>query len=248
MNVGDDLYTGLFLPSGLYLGGTTAGERQNGVGPLGRIIFKNVIPLTLSTTNVATAVAQTANVPIALVAGTGTTAGVAPDGSGRAVIVLDTPRCVSLTSAGDLSGSTITVKGFDQYGQALTATRAGPNANTVNTLKAFVSVLSVTSDTTSATTMSVGTSDIFGLPFVAVDAGYIISAKWAGVLAQNAGTFVVADTTSPATATTGDVRGTFAQSGSASNGTRRLVIAQHLDGTQCGQQATQVALLGVKQA
>lgn len=248
MQASDDLYTGAFLPGGLYLGGTTAGSRQSGVGPLGRVIFKNIIPLALAVNNVATVVGQTANVAIPLVAGTGTTLGVAPDGSGRAVIVLDTPRAVSLTSAGNLSASNITVVGFDQYGQLQTQTRAGPNANTVNTLKAFASVLSVTSGTTSATTMSVGTSDIFGLDYVCLDAGYIISAKWNNVLAQNAGTLVDADVTTPATAATGDTRGTYAQAGAASDGTKRLVICQHLDGSQCGKSATQVALLGVKPA
>lgn len=248
MQASDDLYTGGFLPGGLYLGGTTAGSRQSGVGPLGRIVFKNIIPLTLATANFSALVAQTATVPIPIASGTGLTAGVAPDGSGRAVVVLDTPRCISLTSGANLSAGNFTIVGFDQYGQLQTQTRAGPNANTVNTLKAFASVLSVTPDTTSASTVSIGTSDIFGLPYVCPDAGYVISHIWAGVLADNAGTLVVADATTPATASTGDTRGTYAQSGAASNGVRRLVLALHLDETQCGKNATKLALLGVTPA
>ena len=69
--------------------------------------------------------------------------------------------------------------------------------------------------------------------------------KWAGVLAQNAGTFTAADTTSPATNATGDPRGTYAQSGAASNGTNRLVVCMHVDGTQCGSNATLVNAIGV---
>ena len=45
------------------------------------------------------------------------------------------------------------------------------------------------------------------------------STKWNNTLAQDAGTFVAADATSPATSATGDPRGTYLPS-SASDGTR----------------------------
>lgn len=68
------------------------------------------------------------------------------------------------------------------------------------------------------------------------------------MLAQNAGTLVVADQTSPATNLTGDPRGTFAPSGAASNGSNRLIIVQHVDGTQCSGTATRVNAIGVTPA
>lgn len=247
MQVQDDLYLG---PEYFNFTRTDAQNptSQPGVGPMGRIVFRNIVPLALNAANVAALQAPAANIPLTLTAGTGVTVGTAPDGSGAAVIVLDVARAVSLTSGSNLSALNVTVTGYDEYGAFLTVTRAGPNANTVNTLKAFKSVRSVTSDAASASTLSVGTSDVFGLNWRMIDAGYILSVKWAGVLAQNAGTFVAADTTSPATASTGDVRGTFAQSGAASNGSNRLLIAMHVDATQCGYNATQAAAIGVTQS
>lgn len=218
---------------------------QYGVGPLGRVAALNLIPLALATANIAALQTPTANVPLTLAAGTGITTGVAP--TGQKIYVLDTPRSISLTSTSNLSAINFLVQGFDVYGQAMSQLIAGPNNNTVNTLKAFFSVYAVTPSATNAGTVSIGTSDNFGLPWRMIDAGYIISAKWAGVLAQNAGTFVAAVTTSPATTATGDVRGTYAQSGAASNGTNRLTIIMHLDGTQCGQNATLANAIGVPQ-
>lgn len=250
MQVQDDLYLGPLGPNGFCLV-PTAGENptaQYGCGPMGRIAFLNIAPLTLQTANVAALQAPTSGTALALSAGTGATLGVAPDGSGASVIVFDVARAVSLTSAANLSGFNVLVTGFDVYGQKMTQLLAGPNANTVNTLKAFKSVLSVVPQGTSASTLSVGTSDVFGLPFAIADAGYIVSAKWDNTLAQNAGTFVAADATAPATNATGDVRGTFAQAGSASNGSRRLVIAMHLTAGQCGPSATQAGAIGVAQA
>ena len=51
-------------------------------------------------------------------------------------------------------------------------------------------------------------------------------------------------TTNPATATTGDVRGTYALQGSASNGTRRLVMLNH---PTVGNIGTAAGLAGVPQ-
>lgn len=246
MQVQDDLYLG---PENFILG-TSASENptaQPGCGPMGRIVFRNIVPLTLQTANVVALAALTANTAMTLAAGTGVTLGTAPDGSGAAVIVFDVARAVSLTSTANLSAINVTITGYDEYGSYMTQTRTGPNNNTVNTLKAFKSVRSVTPGTTSASTMSVGTSDVFGLQFAMTDAGYLGSVKWANALAQDAGTFVAAVATSPATAATGDVRGTYTPS-SASNGSRRLVIGMHLNGGQCGYNATQTAAIGVAQA
>lgn len=250
MQVPDDLYLGGFLPSNglLPAAGSSADPTINqGVGPAGRIVFRNILPLTLQPDNVAALQHMVAGTALTLTAGTGVTLGTAPNGSQRAVIVLDVNRAPSLTSTADLRLINFTVTGFDTYGRLQTATRAGPNNNTVNFLKAFASILSVVPDTTDGThNVSVGTSDVFGMSFVAADAGYIIP-KWANALADDAGTFVAADATSPATASTGDPRGTYTPS-SASNGTRRLVVWQHLTGPQCGANATVVNAIGVTPA
>jgi hypothetical protein len=128
-------------------------------------------------------------------------------------------RAVSLTSAGNMSGANITVVGYDAYGYYQSETRAGPNANTVNTAKTFKWIASVTSDTTDAVnTISVGTADIFGLPLRCDVAGNVcafFNDTW-----LTSATFTAADTTSPATVSTGDVRGTITQG--TTDGTKRL--------------------------
>lgn len=249
MNIPDDIYLGGFLPSTglLPVAASSADPTVNsGVGPMARILFRNIVPLTAQTANVAALQAFTASTALTKTAGTGATLGQAPDGSGRAVILFDVPRAVSLTSTANLSAISFTITGFDFYGRLQTQTRIGPNNNTVNTLKAFMSVLSVVPNTTSVSTVSVGSSDIFGLNYTAADAGYIMP-KWNNTLAQDAGTFVAADATSPATAATGDPRGTYVPS-SASDGSKRLVIWQHLIANQCGPNATVTGAIGVTPA
>jgi hypothetical protein len=86
--------------------------------------------------------------------------------------------------------------------------------------------------------------DSFGLPYRVTDAGYLLRTGWAGAVADNAGTFTAADTAT-ATASTGDVRGTFLPATSASNGTRRLVIGIGLTAIAAGPDATQVGAIGV---
>jgi len=156
-------------------------------------------------------------------------------------------RAVSLTSGSNLSGITITISGFDVFGYPRTQTRVGPNANTVNTLKGFKWISSVTPGASNAGTMSVGTADIFALP---IRADYLsdLMAWWAGTMdtgiSGSTGTFVAAVTTSPNTAALGDVRGTYAPV-SASDGTKRLTIRQFVRPANAG---TQVGTFGVTSA
>ena len=266
MHVTDDLYTGPTGPNGFVLASTVGGlfgnynipasgafapdgtpTNQYGVGPLGRIVFRNIVPLAIATANIAALQVPTSGTALTLTAGAGIVTVVNPQ-NGQIAYVLDVPRCVSLTSTANLSGINFLVTGIDEWGQTTTQLQAGPNNNTVTTKKAFLAVLSIVPQGTSASTVSVGTSDIYGLPWRCIDAGYVISAKWAGVLAQNAGTLTVADQTSPATNLTGDPRGTYAINGAASNGANRLVIALTVDASQCGPFATRVNAIGVTPA
>ena len=91
MQVQDDLYTGPVGPNGFCLQATGAENptAQYGVGPLGRVVFRDITPLALGTANLAVLQAITNGVPMVLVAGTGLTAGIAPDGSGSTVYVFD---------------------------------------------------------------------------------------------------------------------------------------------------------------
>jgi len=206
-----------------------------GVGPLGRVYIFDLVPATASNTSIVNAQAVAAAGSVTMTASS---------------VTLDrTGRCLRFasSSAGDTT-QTVTVTGTDMYGQAMTETRTLNGTTAVNGTKAFYTVTGVTASAALAGNLSVGTRDAYGIPVRVTDAAYVISAKWDATLADNAGTFTAADTTSPATATTNDVRGVYAQAGNAANGTRRLVLSIALTALACGPNATRVGAFGVTQA
>ncbi len=238
---GDDLYLGnaqsTLLPkplNGLPLGG-------RGVGPLGRIYVYDIVLATINAS--AFYSGSPGSGAIALSAGVGITAVVDPTGVTR--YTLDVPRAIEYVSGGNDTGVTFTARGYDYYGQPQTETTTGGSGATVTGLKTWQSITGITQSGTVSTTLTIGTTDIFGLPYAISDSGYVASVKWNETLASDAGTLVVADATTPATATTGDVRGTYKPSANASNGVRRLVLAQILTGIQCGPNATALGAFGV---
>lgn len=137
-------------------------------------------------------------------------------------------RNIRITSGGNDSGITFTVAGYDLYGYPQTETITGANAGVAAGKKAFKFVTSITPSAAVASTASAGTGDVFGFPLLSSfwgDATII----WNNTPATTPGTgYTAADTTSPATSTTGDVRGTISVAlitgGSASDGTKRLMI------------------------
>jgi hypothetical protein len=139
---------------------------------------------------------------------------------------LYTGRCLSVTGVNGGTGGTVTIKGYDVYGYPMTQTvTVGAGINTVNTLKAFKVVTSVTPNFTDAHTYSVGTADIFGLPLYSNLPGDLYIAYNSTLVTALATGFVAGDVTSPATSLTGDVRGTYAVQ-SATDGVKRLNIRQ----------------------
>jgi hypothetical protein len=132
-------------------------------------------------------------------------------------------RGISITGVAGGAGGAFLVKGYDCYGYATSQTvTVAAGANTVNSLKTFKVITSVTPQFTDAHNYSVGTADIFGFSLLTTfwgDTGVNWNNAW---ITASTG-FVTADTTSPATAATGDVRGTYATQ-SASDGTKRLVM------------------------
>ena len=236
----DDLWMGAATgpQTAGWASGGNPGQIGRGVGPMGRTTYLDIVPATLSATAVcaAQAVAAAGN---ATINGASATAGVATFDYARAVSIV--------TSNGGNTTQTVTVTGTDYYGQAQTETLTCNGTATVNGKKAFVTITQVAVSAALTGNLSVGNTDIFGLPYRVTDAGYLFRTGWAGAVADNAGTFVAADTTSPATATTGDVRGTFTPSTSA-NGSRRLVIGMIMTSVQSGPNATQTSAIGVTPA
>lgn len=251
MQVNDDLFLGAAVAGGPGMDQSAPNNSGGpsvqavGVGPMGRIYLYDIVPVTLGAALVAAAQQLAAPGNLVLTAGAGVTTEVV---NGETRLVFDVPRNITLTVAvTDFSGTTFTFVGYDVYGRRMTQTRAGPNNNTVGTLKAFKKLVSITSSTALGTNVSAGIGDVFGLPLRVADIGYIQSVKWAGVLAQDAGTAVAAVTTDPNTAALGDVRGTY-QPSSASNGARRLVMSIAVPAIGSGPFATRVGAFGVTPA
>ena len=217
-----------------------SGSGGTGVGPAGRMLVYDIVPLALNASALAASQSPVAAALI-LSAGTGVTAIV--DAYGVTRYTFDVPRCVTVTSGGNDTGIAFLITGYDFYGSKMSQLLTGASASAATTTKAFFSVISIVPNGAVASTVTAGTSNTFGLPVNVIDAGYISSVGWNNTLAENAGTFVAGVQTSPATTTTGDVRGTFAPTGSAANGTIRMVMQILLSEAQVGK--TGSSLTGV---
>jgi hypothetical protein len=125
---------------------------------------------------------------------------------------LDVPRSVAVKSSTTDTTQTITVRGFDEYGVAISEAIALNGTTAVAGLKAFKQVVSLQSNITLAGTISVGTNaGGLGLPYylppqTGTGVGNVLKESQDGAT-PTAGTFIGGVQTK-ATATTGDVRGT----------------------------------------
>jgi hypothetical protein len=218
-----------------------------GVGPLGRIYVFDAIPQAKGNAVLSAAASYAAAGNATLIAGAGVRS--VRNASGSTVYQLDTPRAVSITiGAGTIAATNVTISGYDYYGQAMSEviSTGTTQSTTVPGLKAFFQVSSVYVAGDCGGTISVGTTDVIGLPVRVTDAGYIARAGWNNTLAENAGNFVVA-ATATATTGTGDVRGTFTPS-TACDGIKRLVVGILLPAIAVGPNATRQGAFGVTQA
>ena len=240
----DDLY--LATGNSVNPNGINTGAVSTGIGPLGRVYVYDIVPAAINASNVAGVQTPTGGTAtITLTGGTAGTTGVTAS-NGLAAVQLDVPRTLRYTSGGSDPGITFTATGFDVYGQAMSETVTGANAGTAVGAKAFYQITGIAQSGSVASTIQCGTGDIFGLPFVALNAVYIQGVQWNSTLAKDTGTFVAAVTTA-ATKTSGDVRGTYKPSATNSNGTIRLVVSQAISAAQVGTAATRTAVLGVTQ-
>lgn len=218
------------------------------------VVCIDAVPSTLSAANIAAAQVPVAGTALTLVSSTGSGITVSTSitsastglavtgllaidtamspvtfGSAAQTSVWDPTKAISrnlrITSVGDDSGATFTVVGYDLYGYPVTETITGANAGIAAGVKAFKYIASVTpAGTLSGSNASVGTGDVIGLPLRADYFGQVrIVYNDAAITATTGFTAAV---TSTATATTGDVRGTYALQ-TASNGTRRLHVYVH---------------------
>ena len=152
------------------------------------------------------------------------------NGANRLVWVLDVPRNITgvVSHSTTTVAMTVTINGYDVYGapmqETLTfaATATSIAANGLKAFKYIYSFVITAAADAEANTLNLGWGDVLGLPYKLAAASDIISTLFNGT--AEASTIVVADTTSPATAITGDVRGTI-DTTSASDGSAVVVWA-----------------------
>lgn len=218
MQVDDDLYLGPVLVnfqarSGGFVG---ASPEERGIGPLGRVFAVDYVPVALAANNVcaAQAIAGAAN---AVINGALATSGVATitDPFGRSL------QFVS-SNAGDTT-QTVTVTGTDYLNNAMTARITLNGTTVIQGTKAFKTISQVAVSAALVGNLTVGTGDKLGLPVAVASSNLIAHAGWNSTLARDAGTFVAAVATNPATNLTGDTRGTY-QPSSATDGAKRLTL------------------------
>jgi hypothetical protein len=211
--------------------GLVTGQRLTISGTLGGT--GSITGYTNPTTYILTAVTSTS-------ATLTTTAGAA------VVTTAGTPTGLTYTLG--VAPVTVTVSGFDVYGQAMSEaiTSSAAVSTAVNGLKAFYLVTSVSVSGATGTALTVGTTNVLGCPVRVANIAYVASVKSNNALAQDGGSFIAADTAT-ATTTTGDVRGTYTPA-TASNGIVRTVVGILLPAIAVGPNATRVGALGVTQA
>jgi hypothetical protein len=127
---------------------------------------------------------------------------------------------------------TITIRGFDEYGAAMTETGTLNGTTSVSFKKAFATIVSYQPSAALTGTLSVGTSKVLGLPVTLSQAGWALRELADGVT-PSAGAFVAAATATPS-ATTGDVRGTWAPSGTPNGVINYELIVHTADPTHRG--------------
>jgi hypothetical protein len=94
------------------------------------------------------------------------------------VATFDVPRCVTITASSNMSTTTFTIQGTDAYGAPLTASVTWPDwqylgnsGSVVNTLSAFKTVTTASSNGAATGLLAIGNSDTFGLPYRLTNVG-----------------------------------------------------------------------------
>lgn len=218
---------------------------DTGIGPMGRIYTFDCVPLTANTANICASQTPAGAGSLSLLT-TSLLGGkyiIRPDGV--AVVQLDCPRAVAVTLAASGTPTTITVTGYDQYGQRMSEAVTSVANATTNMKKAFYQISGVTTSAATAQAITIGTTQLIGLPVRVTNGVYLCHVGWNSGFAIDSGTLAVADTAT-ATTTTGDVRGTFSPT-TAPDGIKRLVLGIMLPAIAAGPNATRIGAFGVNQ-
>lgn len=142
-------------------------------------------------------------------------------------------RTIQFTSVGDDHLGTVAILSMDQFGFLVHETVTLTNASVATSVKCHKAVISLTpGGTLSGANLSAGAADSYEFGLAAFEFQFV-KIYWNSALISASTGFTAAVTTSPATATTGNVRGTYAVQ-SASDGTKKLQVfvkpvAWHMD-------------------
>lgn len=207
-------------------------------------------PITADTDNMVKAATSTELPNAETVTYTPDTAGTTPtDGVGPVVVVggvnyweMDVPRNVSVavTHASSIVAMTVTVTGLDEYGEtvvediAITATGTSKTGAGKKAFKHVRSIAFTSASNAEANTANAGFADVLGLPVFLSDATHIVADMEDNVIDLSIDGTAVAGVSSVATATTGDVRGTYDPGAAADGAVGFKVIALLPDPTQLG--------------
>lgn len=142
----------------------------------------NTIPAPTSTTNIATAQTLAAVGYVALATISAIGINVMTYNSIPNVIQLDTPRNIQIQGAVGTTLSIFLVFGWDEYGMPLTEQITGPVGNVkVIGNKAFKYIQAIHSSAGTTANISIGSGNIFGLPYLVTGGNYIFSPSWGGI-------------------------------------------------------------------
>lgn len=209
-NVGAPLRVGAALGKGT--------ARGNGSGAIESPIYVyEITPAATSANSISTT--QTPGAAGNLtITGSLATAGVA---------TFDFPRnVIAVSASGTDTSVTLTYTGTDVYSVPLVETVTLTGTTTVQGLKAFLTVSKVAVSAATVGALTVGTGDKFGVPYRINKKGSL-QAFWDATWNSSSATTTLAVTTT-ATATSGDVRGTYLPA-TTSDGTRTLALWVYAD-------------------
>lgn len=211
------------IPDGVRIGKKKTSRL--GPSPRSSLAILDFVPATLDRDGICVAQVRTGAGDLTI-NGAFATAGMATLDAG----VKSYGRCVGIYSGGNLSALTFTVYGYDAQRRPVREAIAGPNNTTTAGVKSFKTITRVAVSATIGTNVEVGTIDKFGLPMYLASLSQVVHVGYGETLARDAATFAIGVTTSPATATTGDTRGTVIPS-AVTNGSKRLVVVMVPDMT-----------------
>jgi hypothetical protein len=161
-----------------------------GFGPMGRVYLYDTVPVAVSTTAILASTTSTGATTYSgtQLSATSTAATRVTRSDGTIVLQLDYPRALTTVGAVGVTTGSMTITGFDYYGQPMSEIIAYVASTTTSGRKAFFQVASCTFSAASAAGVSVGTTKVFGLPAKFTDLTYLVGVNTNNTLARDTGT------------------------------------------------------------